>query len=56
MAIVSFSEAAAALGFKSRSTLYRLRDQGDLAAYLRPPASTGGAQRLELEPREPVPA
>lgn len=51
MAIVSFSEAAAALGFKSRSTLYRLRDQGDLAAYLRPPASTGGAQRLELEPR-----
>ena len=51
MAIVSFSDAAAALGFKSRSTLYRLRDQGDLAAYLRPPASTGGAQRLELEPR-----
>ena len=50
MSTVSFSDAATALGFKSRSTLYRLRDQGDLAAYLRPPASTGGAQRLELEP------
>lgn len=50
MAIVTFSEAATVLGFKSRSTLYRLRDQGDLASYLRPPASTGGAPRLELEP------
>lgn len=50
MAIVTFSEAAKALGFKSRSTLFRLKDQGDLAGYLRPPASTGGAPRLELEP------
>lgn len=50
MPIVSFSEAAKALGFKSRSALYRLRDQGALAAYLREPESTSGAQRLELEP------
>ncbi len=51
MPTASFSEAAKVLGFKSRSTLYRLRDQGDLAAYLRPPASPGGAQLLELTPR-----
>jgi len=50
MPAVNLSEAAAALGFKSRSSLYRLRDAGELAAYLRPPVSTGGAQRLELEP------
>jgi len=50
-AAVTLSEAAQALGFKSRSTLYRLRDAGDLAAYLRPPSSPGGAQLLELEPR-----
>ena len=51
MPAVTLSEAAQALGFKSRSTLYRLRDAGDLAEYLRPPTSTGGAQLLELEPR-----
>jgi hypothetical protein len=51
MPAVTLSEAAQALGFKSRSTLYRLRDAGDLDAYMRPPASTGGAQLLELEPR-----
>ena len=51
MATATFSEAAKALGFRSRSTLYRLRDSGDLAEYLRPPTSTGGAHRLELEPR-----
>ena len=51
MPTASFSEAAKVLGFKSRSTLYRLRDQGDLADYLRPPASPGGAQLLELTPR-----
>ena len=50
MPIVTFSDAAAALGFRSRSALYRLRDQGQLADYLRPAASAGGAQRLELEP------
>jgi hypothetical protein len=51
MPAVTFSDAARALGFKSRSQLYRLRDAGDLSAYLRPPSSTGGAQLLELEPR-----
>ena len=51
MPAVTLSEAAQALGFKSRSTLYRLRDAGDLADYLRPPSSPGGAQLLELAPR-----
>ncbi len=51
MPAVTLSEAAKALGFRSRSTLYRLRDAGDLADYLRPPSSPGGAQLLELEPR-----
>jgi hypothetical protein len=51
MPAVTLSEAAQALGFKSRSTLYRLRDAGNLAGYLRPPSSPGGAQLLELEPR-----
>ena len=51
MPAVTLSEAAQALGFKSRSTLYRLRDAGDLADYLRPPSSPGGAALLELEPR-----
>jgi len=46
---VSFSEAARLLGFKSRSTLYRLKDS-ELARYVRPPAHPGGAQLLELEP------
>jgi hypothetical protein len=50
MPIVTFSDAAAALGFRSRSALYRLRDQGQLADYMRPAARAGGAQRLELEP------
>jgi hypothetical protein len=50
MPAVTLSEAAQALGFKSRSTLYRLRDSGDLADYLRPPSSPGGAQLLELTP------
>ena len=49
-AAVTFSEAAKALGFKSRSTLFRLKDAGDLADYLRPPSSPGGAQQLELTP------
>lgn len=51
MPAATFSDAAKALGFKSRSALYRLRDAGDLNAYLRPPSSTGGAQLLELEPK-----
>jgi len=50
-AAVTFSEAAKALGFRSRSTLFRLKDAGDLADYLRPPSSPGGAQLLELAPR-----
>jgi hypothetical protein len=50
MPAVTLSEAAQALGFKSRSTLYRLRDAGDLADYLRPPSSPGGAALLELTP------
>jgi hypothetical protein len=49
MPVVSFSEAAKVLGFKSRSTLYRLKDS-ELARYVRPPARPGGAQLLELEP------
>ena len=46
---VTFSEAAKVLGFKSRSTLYRLKDS-ELARYVRPPTRPGGAARLELEP------
>ena len=49
MPAVTISEAAKALGFKSRSTLYRLRDDGHLAAYLRPDGPTG-RQLLELAP------
>ena len=49
MPVVSFSEAAKVLGFKSRSTLYRLKNS-DLARYLRPPVRPGGADRLELDP------
>lgn len=47
--LATFAEAAAHLGHRSRSTLYRLRDDGRLAAYLRP-GGRGGAQLLELEP------
>jgi len=47
----SFSEAARVLGFKSRSTLFRLKDAGDLVDYLRPPSGPGGAPLLELTPR-----
>jgi hypothetical protein len=50
MPAVTISEAAKACGFRSRSTLYRLRDEGQLAAYLTPPDATG-RQLLELEPR-----
>ena len=50
MPAVTLSEASKALGFKSRSTLYRLRDAGDLARYLRPAPGPGGRQLLELEP------
>jgi hypothetical protein len=51
MPAVTFTEAARALGFRSRSTLFRLKEAGELADYLRPPSSPGGAQLLELEPR-----
>jgi hypothetical protein len=50
MPVVTLSEAAKVCGFKSRSTLYRLRDEGRLADYLRPPSSPGGAALLELTP------
>jgi hypothetical protein len=49
MAAVTLTDAARALGFRSRSTLYRLRDAGDLAAYLLPPGPTG-RQLIELVP------
>lgn len=49
VAAVTFSDAAAACGYRSRSTLYRLRDQGALTAYMRP-GGPGQAERLELEP------
>lgn len=49
MPAVSFSEAAAALGHRSRSSLYRMRDDGRLSDYLRP-GGRGGAALLELEP------
>ena len=51
MPTATFSEAAKVLGFKSRSTLFRLKDAGDLEQYLRPPSSTGGAPLLEMTPR-----
>lgn len=49
MAALTFQEAAAALGFRSRSTLYRLRDDGRLAGYL-VPGGKNGAQLLDTEP------
>ncbi|WP_411868734.1 hypothetical protein [Vulcanococcus limneticus] len=49
MPAVSFSDAAVVVGHSSRSTLYRLRDEGRLADYLRP-GGRGGAQLLELTP------
>lgn len=42
---VSYGEAAHLLGYKSRATLYRMRDDGRLAGYL----SSGGT-RIELAP------
>ena len=51
MPAATFTDAAKALGFKSRSALYRLRDAGALSDYLRPPSGPGGAQLLELEPK-----
>jgi hypothetical protein len=50
MPAVTFSEAAKVLGFRSRSTLFRLKDSGDLSEYLRPAVSPGGAALLELTP------
>lgn len=49
MAVVSFADAAAHLGHKSRSTLYRLKREGQLVDYLRP-GGKGGADQLELAP------
>lgn len=49
MAAVTFGDAAAHLGHKSRSTLYRLKREGWLSDYLRP-GGKGGADLLELEP------
>jgi hypothetical protein len=49
MAAVTFGDAAAHLGHKSRSTLYRLKRDGFLSDYLRP-GGKGGAHLLELAP------
>jgi len=46
---VTFTDAAAALGYKSRSVLYRLRREGQLDAYLRPSGPTG-RQLIEMQP------
>jgi hypothetical protein len=46
--IVSFSEAAMLLGFKSRSRLYHLRSEGHLDGYLCGPSGRG--QKLETVP------
>jgi hypothetical protein len=51
MAAVTFTEAASVLGFKSRSTLYRLRDEDQLRGYLVRPVRPGLAYRLETAPR-----
>lgn len=50
MPAVTLADAARALGFKSRSTLYRLKDAGQLDQYLKPNGPSG-RQLLELEPR-----
>ena len=50
MPAVTLADAARVLGFKSRSTLYRLKDAGQLDQYLRPDGPSG-RQLLELEPR-----
>jgi hypothetical protein len=50
MPTATITDAAAALGFKSRSTLQRLKRDGFLKDYLLPPDATG-RQLLELEPR-----
>jgi hypothetical protein len=49
MPAVTFGDAAAHLGHKSRSTLYRLKRDGFLSDYLRP-GGKGGALLLELMP------
>ena len=54
VAVVTFGDAAAHLGHKSRSTLYRMKRDGRLNDYLRP-GGRGGAERIELEP-EGLPA
>jgi len=47
MATVTFSEAAAMVGWKSRSTLYRLAGDGRLDPYI---VEENGKRVLELEP------
>ncbi|MFM9089172.1 MAG: hypothetical protein ACKOPT_13755, partial [Cyanobium sp.] len=49
MSLVTFTQAAEICGHKSRSSLYRLRDDGRLAQYLRP-GGPRGSQMLENEP------
>lgn len=44
---VSITEASAALGFRSRSTIYRLLKNGSLSDFER--ISPGGERRLELD-------
>ena len=48
MALATFTEAAKALGYKSRSQLYKLKNKGLLDDYL---VDIGGVNYLELQPR-----
>jgi hypothetical protein len=50
MATITFSAAARMMGWKSRSTLYRLRDGGRLDGYIR--TADDGGTVLELEPED----
>lgn len=48
MATITFSQAAQMMGWRSRSTLYRLRDSGALLGYVR--ESAKGGTVLEMTP------
>jgi hypothetical protein len=51
---VSITDAAAALGFRSRSTLYRLLDQGLLKDWEREGPRGKTASQLPLKPSSPA--
>lgn len=48
--IVSLGDAAAALGYRSRSQIYRLKADGFLDRYLVPGAGPHGADAIDLQP------